>query len=133
MLHPYSDSDSGSYSSTDSEGSDKIYQGLFIPIQGRPKEISLRLDDLSELLKAEMTDHISRNVGDYDLVVFGDDDSVSKKLDYNSVGSIVAGQMVLGPVVVIDNFRDLTMDDLDQILQLANTECQTCKTCQLRM
>ena len=132
-MHPYSDSDSDSYSSTDSEGTEKVYEGLYIPSEGHPKEISLELNDLSDILKAEMTDHISRTIGDYDLVIFGDDDSVGKKLDYNSVGSIIAGQMILGPVIVIDNYKTLDTDDLDIILNLANTECQNCKTCQLRM
>lgn len=115
-----SDSDEGEESTDlyDPTFDDKPYQAILIQPDVEPSEITLSLDDIRNVLNLkdeDMTDHISRDIGGYALILFVDDLGARKELPYNNMASFYAKDAIYGPAVLIEDYhKPLSVKDLSK-------------------
>lgn len=103
---------------------DKVYTGIYISATDQPQEIKVQLDQISDILQCYLTDDTScgyMNWFGYRLVLFWDSAGTTKKLPYNSLATGIAKSKhaIHGPAILIDDQRDITLDQFQTIIKIA--------------
>jgi hypothetical protein len=110
------------FGSDSDDDDDDIYSGIYIPTDGTLSNISVSLKDIAKTLNTQFTDHISRDIGDYSLILFIVDDAIDKGLPLNPLATKFATAAtdsmdynIYGPAILIeDNMEELTLDKLSE-------------------
>ena len=98
---------------------------IFIPVVGRPKIITNDIDEFDKLIGCKTSSGYVLNFDyfGYKLSVFVDDTGMYKNLPINRLGSILIGERgpILGNCIIIDDYKELTFDDLEKLVKIAKT------------
>lgn len=101
-------------------------QGIFIPVKGAPYIVNTTIVDIKNLLSCKYCGYCSCSHMDdygYRLCLFCDDMAASKNLSLNPLASSITYKYgeVHGPVVLIDDKKNLTLEDLSDIVKKVNS------------
>lgn len=105
-----------------------IYQGIYIPVRGPPevKIINASFEEICRLLQCSRDWHITiHGLSDFNLALLYDDDADIKRLPNNPLASRLVHQWtgrdnlppIQGPVLLVDDRRKLTLDNLRYLLK----------------
>ena len=99
------------------------YHSILIPVTGCPQEKIVKMEDVEKLLNCETCDHMSLSYLDwfgYRLLIFVDDFGVRKNLAVNPLASFLVKEKgpIYGPILLVDDYKKLTMDDFRIILTI---------------
>jgi len=96
---------------------------IFIPVVGSPKIITNDMDEFNKLIGCKTTSGHVLNFDyfGYKLSIFVDDTGMYKNLPINPLGSILIGEYapILGNCIIIDDYKELTLDDLEKLVKIA--------------
>src|SRR5579871_5345172 len=110
-----------------------MYKGLYIPPIGKFKEITVDFskNKISDILNTELTYHDSLGYMDqfgYKLCMYCGDLNSDDNLDRpNLIATVLSkktqikGDLIYGPVVLLDDDKDITIDEFKKIYAIAKS------------
>ena len=108
-----------------------LRKGVYIPDHGSPYEKVIDTSDMSKELNTKYTDHDSLaylDIHGYKLCMFVRDmaeksDRVNPMATQISLKTLHYGNVIIGPAILVDDEKDITIDELKKILTIArNTD-----------
>ena len=103
---------------------DRIFCGILVPYIGPPKLISLTLREIESVLNCDYTNGYTVEYLDYfgyHVTLFSDRESYTKNLPQNHLSCILTKERekVYGNSIIIDDNKDLTIEDFQKIINIA--------------
>lgn len=96
---------------------------ILIPVVRSPEIITNNMDEFDKLIGCERSSGYALyfNHFGYKLSIFVDDIGRYKNLPVNPLASILVGERapVLGPCIIIDDYKELTLHDLSKLVKIA--------------